>query len=56
MARNKTLTELPAWLSIFIFGLIMSGITAFPLQSELGCRWLVRLLETNQSVGNRPER
>jgi hypothetical protein len=32
------------WLAIFIVGLTISGITAFPLQMELG--WLVSLLHT----------
>jgi hypothetical protein len=30
------------WLSVFIAGLVLSGTTAFPLQTELG--WLVTLL------------
>ena len=30
------------WLALFIVGLVLSGITAFPLQSELG--WLVSWL------------
>ncbi len=32
------------WLAIFIIGLVLSGITAFPLQSELG--WLVSTLNS----------
>jgi hypothetical protein len=32
------------WLAVFIFGLVISGITAFPLESEL--RWLVDVLRT----------
>jgi len=32
------------WLGVFIVGLVLSGITAFPLQTELG--WLVDLLHT----------
>jgi hypothetical protein len=32
------------WLAIFIVGLVLSGITAFPLQTELS--WLVTLLRT----------
>jgi hypothetical protein len=33
------------WLAVFICGLVLSGITAFPLQTELG--WLVSLLHSN---------
>jgi hypothetical protein len=36
------LRRIRCWLAIFIFGLILSGVTAFPLQTELG--WLVSLL------------
>jgi len=37
------------WLALFIAGLILSGVTAFPLQTEL--RWLVRALGSDD--GNR---
>jgi len=37
------------WLAVFIFGLAVSGITAFPLESEL--RWLVDLLRTGSLHG-----
>lgn len=33
------------WLSIFIAGLILSGVTAFPLESEL--RWLVSAMHSS---------
>jgi hypothetical protein len=33
------------WLAIFIVGLFLSGVTAFPLQTELG--WLVSVLRTS---------
>jgi len=32
------------WLTIFIVGLVLSGVTAFPLQTEL--RWMLSLLRT----------
>jgi len=32
------------WLAIFIAGLVLSGVTAFPLETEVG--WLLRLLHT----------
>jgi hypothetical protein len=31
------------WLAVFIVGLLLSGVTAFPLQTEL--RWLVSVLQ-----------
>jgi len=42
MAQFDHLRRIRFWLAVFITGLVLSGITAFPLQSELG--WLVRLL------------
>jgi hypothetical protein len=33
------------WLAIFIVGLILSGVTAFPLQTELG--WLISLFHSS---------
>jgi len=33
------------WLGVFIVGLVLSGLTAFPLVTEL--RWLVRLLHAS---------
>lgn len=33
------------WLAIFVAGLILSGVTAFPLQTET--RWLVAALQTD---------
>lgn len=35
------------WLAVFIGGLVLSGITAFPLQTELG--WMVSLLRSNSA-------
>jgi hypothetical protein len=42
MAQTDHLRRIRFWLAVFIAGLVLSGITAFPLQSELG--WLIRLL------------
>ena len=40
----KHLRRIRFWLAVFIAGLILSGITAFPLQNELGCFvWLLHL-------------
>jgi hypothetical protein len=39
---DRRLLHIRIWLGIFIVGLVLSGITAFPLQTEL--RWLVALL------------
>jgi len=37
------------WLALFIVGLVLSGVTAFPLQTELG--WLVSLLHSGALQG-----
>jgi hypothetical protein len=42
MPQYDQLRRIRFWLAVFIVGLILSGITAFPLQSELG--WLVSFL------------
>ena len=42
MAQIDHLRRIRFWLAVFIAGLVLSGITAFPLQTELG--WLLRLL------------
>lgn len=39
MRQTDPLLRIRVWLTIFIAGLLASGITAFPLESEL--RWLV---------------
>lgn len=42
MDKAHQLRLIRFWLSIFIAGLVLSGITAFPLQSEL--RWVASVL------------
>jgi hypothetical protein len=42
MAQPDHLRRIRFWLALFIAGLVMSGITAFPLQTELN--WLVSIL------------
>jgi hypothetical protein len=42
MTEIKHLRRIRIWLGLFIAGLILSGVTAFPLQTELG--WLVGLV------------
>ena len=42
MTYSGHLRRIRFWLAIFIIGLVLSGITAFPLQTELG--WFVSLL------------
>lgn len=42
MTEINHLRRIRLWLAFFIVGLVLSGITAFPLQTELG--WLVSLL------------
>lgn len=46
MAQPDPLRRLRFWLAVFIAGLVLSGITAFPLQMEL--TWLVAHLRTSQ--------
>jgi hypothetical protein len=41
---GQRLRRIRIWLGVFIAGLVLSGLTAFPLQTEL--RWLVALLHT----------
>ena len=45
MPAQDYLRRLRFWLALFIVGLVLSGVTAFPLQSELG--WLTSLLHTD---------
>jgi hypothetical protein len=42
MNANDHLRRIRFWLAVFIVGLVLSGITAFPLETEL--HWLVKLL------------
>lgn len=42
MAQPDHLRRIRFWLAVLIAGLVLSGITAFPLQAELG--WLVSFL------------
>jgi hypothetical protein len=44
MPQTDQLRRIRFWLAAFIAGLVLSGVTAFPLQSEL--RWLVSFLHT----------
>lgn len=46
MHRHNHLQRIRLWLAVFIVGLILSGVTAFPLQNEL--HWLLSLLRTPQ--------
>lgn len=43
----RTLTRVRVWLVLFMLGLILSGVTAFPLEAESGL--LVRLLHAEWS-------
>ncbi|MFC5865112.1 hypothetical protein ACFPT7_22590 [Acidicapsa dinghuensis] len=42
---GEHLRAIRIWLATFIIGLVLSGITAFPLESEL--HWFLGLLQTN---------
>lgn len=45
MTQSNDMRRIRIWLGIFIAGLILSGITAFPLQTELD--WLVALVRSS---------
>jgi hypothetical protein len=45
MEQTATLRRIRFWLAVFIAGLILSGVTAFPLQSEVG--WLDSLIRAD---------
>jgi hypothetical protein len=42
MTQSGHLRRIRFWLAVFIIGLVLSGITAFPLETELS--WLVSIL------------
>ena len=44
MEPTHYLRRVRVWLSIFIAGLVLSGVTAFPLESEL--RWMASVLRS----------
>lgn len=43
--RGRQLSQFRIWLAVFIAGLVLSGLTAFPLATEL--RWLVSVLRAS---------
>jgi hypothetical protein len=43
MTQSDHLRRIRFWIALFIVGLVLSGLTAFPLQSEL--RWFLTLLQ-----------
>ena len=45
LQRTDHLRRIRIWLAIFMAGLILSGITAFPLQAET--KWLVEILQAD---------
>jgi hypothetical protein len=45
MQASRSLTRIRIWLAVFIAGLVMSGVTAFPLQMEVG--WLDAVLHAH---------
>src|SRR3984885_2206212 len=48
--RSQLLRSIRLWLSLFILGLILSGLTAFPLKHETA--WLASFLATHPIVPN----
>src|ERR1700676_3002290 len=49
MADINHLRRIRVWLAIFVAGLLLSGVTAFPLVSEL--HWLVASLHKSSLLG-----
>lgn len=49
MTEHILVRRIRIWLAIFISGLLVSGITAFPLESEL--RWIVSMLKASSVHG-----
>lgn len=45
MTESDHLRRIRFWLAIFMIGLVLSGITALPIQSEIG--WLVSILHSS---------
>ena len=45
MQQTEHLRRIRFWLAIFIIGLVLSGVTAFPLQTDIG--WLLALLHSS---------
>jgi hypothetical protein len=45
MQDNKQLRRIRFWLAVFVVGLVLSGLTAVPLATEM--RWLTRLVQTH---------
>jgi len=48
--RSQLLRSIRLWLFLFILGLILSGLTAFPLEHETG--WLASILNTHPILPN----
>jgi hypothetical protein len=47
--EDRCLRSIRAWTAVFIVGLVLSGVTAFPLVHEL--HWLLRLVQPLHSPG-----
>jgi hypothetical protein len=45
MPPTNPLREIRLWLGVFIIGLVLSGVTAFPLETEL--HWFLSVLSSN---------
>jgi hypothetical protein len=48
----KTDVRIRAWLWVFVVGLILSGVTAFPLEAEL--RWFAGLIDADARAASSP--
>ena len=45
MTQSDYLRRIRGWLALFIIGLVLSGVTAFPLETELN--WLSSILHAD---------
>ena len=53
LTETQLLRRLRAWTAFFIFGLVVSGLTAIPLETELAI--LERLAGQGSTAGGLPE-
>jgi hypothetical protein len=51
MQSSQQLRSVRLWLSLFIIGLVLSGVTAFPLEHETG--WLAAMLDAHPALPHR---
>lgn len=52
VTEAKTLRRIRLWLALFVAGLVVSGLTAFPLEAET--RWLLEVLRSSAAPEHLP--